>query len=84
MSADHAVEHAGELIGIGAAAGAADGQILGEEILEFADPGLPHRDADADFVIGAANPVEFLRVESVALADQERIEGDAAANRADR
>src|SRR5437763_17016469 len=52
MSADHAVEHAGELIGVGAAAGAADGQIFANEILEFADPGLPHRDADADLVIG--------------------------------
>ena len=72
------------MIGIGAGAGAADGQVLGEEILEFGDAGLAHRDADADLVISAGNPVESLRIEGIALADEERIESDAAADRADR
>ncbi len=84
MRAEHAVEHARELIGIGAGAGAADRELLGEQVLEFGDAGILHRHADADFVIGAADPAEFLRVEGVALADQQRIEGDAAADRAER
>jgi hypothetical protein len=72
------------LVGVGAGAGAADGQVFGEEILEFGDAGLPHRDADADLVIGAADPVEFLRIEGIALADQQGIERNAAPDRADR
>ncbi len=83
MRAEHAVEHTRELIGIGAGAGATDGQVFDEEILEFCDAGLPQSDANADLVIGAADPVELLRVEGVALADQQRIEGNAAADRAD-
>ena len=84
MGAEHPVKHARELIGVGARAGSADGQLLGEEILELGDAGIASRHADADLVIGAADPAEFLRVERIALSDQERVEGDAAADGADR
>jgi hypothetical protein len=84
MRAEHVVEHARELIGVGAGAGAADGKLLGEQILEFGDAGILQRHTDADLVVGAAEPVEFLCIELVALADQERIEGDAAADGAER
>ena len=79
MRAQNAVEHARELIGVGAGAGAADGELLGEQVLEFGDAGILQRHADADLVVGAAEPVELDRVELIAFADQERIEGDAAA-----
>ena len=75
IGAEHAVEDARELVGIGARAGAADRELLGEEVVELGDAGTLHRHADADFVVGAADPGEFRGVERVALADQQRIEG---------
>src|SRR5262249_14748616 len=84
MRAKRAVEHARELIGVGAGAGAADRQLLDKQILELGDAGFPHCDADAYLVVGAADPIEFLRIEGVALSDQERIESNAAPDRADR
>ena len=84
MRPEHAVEHPRELIGVGAGAGAADRQFLGEQVLEFGNAGILYRHADADFVVGAADPAEFLRVERIGLADQQRIEGDAAAEGTER
>ena len=79
MGAQNAVEHARELIGVGAGAGAADGELLGEQVLEFGDAGILQCHADADLVVGTAQPVELDGVELIAFADQQWIEGDATA-----
>jgi hypothetical protein len=70
MCSEHIIENAGKLISVGAGAGTADRQLLGEQVLEFRDAGILHRETDADLIVGAAEPVKFLRVELVALADQ--------------
>ena len=56
----------------------------GQEVLEFHDLGaaVPHH-ADADLVIGAADPVEPVAVELRGLVAEQRIEAGAAADGAD-
>ena len=56
----------------------------GQEVVEFGDLGaaVPHH-ADADLVIGAADPVEPVAVELRGLVAEQRIEAGAAADGAD-
>jgi len=79
LGAEHGVEHRGELIGVVTGAGRADGERLRQHILEFADAGGSQRDADADLVIGAADPGEFRGVVSRARFAEQRIERGAPA-----
>src|SRR5262249_14951257 len=77
--AEHAVDDAGELVGVGGGAGAAHGQFVGQEIFKPGDLGasVPH-DADAHLVVGAADPVELGAVELRGLAAEQRIKAGTA------
>src|SRR5262245_16088553 len=59
LGAEHAVDDARELVGIGRRASAADAQLLREEVIELGSlaTAVPD-DADAHLVVGAADPVE--------------------------
>ena len=57
--AQHAVEDFGKLVCIGAAARAADHQLLLERILKRGDARRVPGDAHTDLIIHAADPVEF-------------------------
>ena len=60
LGAEHAVDDARELVGVGGRAGAADVELRGQQVFELGDLGaaVPHH-ADADLVVGAADPVEL-------------------------
>ena len=73
-----------ELVGVGRAAGAADDQLLGQQVLELGDAAGVPGDADADFVVGAADPGELGGVELRGLVAEQRIEAGAAADDAER
>src|SRR4051794_17599281 len=84
LGAEHVVENARELIRIGRRAGSAHRQLLGVELLELRDitrlvPGY----ADADLIIGAADPGELVAVELRLLVSEQRIEASAAADGAE-
>src|SRR5262249_50840032 len=84
LGAEHAVENARELVGVGTHRGAADGDLLGEQVLELLDArgGVP-RHAHAHLVVGAADPGELGAVELGALLAEDRIEPGAAADGGD-
>ena len=77
------VEQLGELVGICGCAAASDHQFLAQEILKPSNAGRVPCHTDADLVIGAADPGELPRVELGGLRAQQRIERDAARNRAE-
>ena len=84
LGPEHAVEDAGELVGVGGLAGAAHDQLLREHVFQLGDAAALPGDADADLVVGAANPGELVGLELRALGPQQRIEGGAAADGGDR
>ena len=83
LGAEHAVENAWELVGVGGLAGAADDQLLREHVFQLGDAAALPGDADADLVVGAADPGELVGLELRALGPQQRIEGGAAADGGD-
>src|SRR6185369_17734427 len=82
--AEHAVEHARELVGVGRLAGAADDQLLAQGVLEPGDAAALPGHADAYLVVGAADPGELVGLELRALGAEQRIEAGAAPDGADR
>src|SRR5258705_8810937 len=84
LGAKDAVDDPRALIGVGRGAGAADDQLAGHQVLEPRDAAGAPGDADADLVVGAADPVELRRVELCGLVAEQRIEAGAAADDAER
>src|SRR5689334_2194348 len=79
--AEHAIGETRELIGVIGWAVTADDQFLRECVFKFGDAGgVPGR-ADADFVVGAANPAEFRGVELSGCTAEKWIEGGTPAYR---
>src|SRR5205823_5798937 len=74
LGAEHAVDDTRKLVGVGRGAGAADDQLPRQQILEPGDAAGAPGDADADLVVGAADPVVFGRVELRRFVAQQRIE----------
>src|SRR5262249_53691484 len=83
LGAEHAIDDARELVGISRRSGAADYEFLGESVFDLVDAGGIPGNAGADFVVGAADPVELAGVELRRLIAEKRIEGGAARNGAD-
>src|SRR5262249_29619906 len=84
LGAEHAVDDARELVGVGGLAGAADDQFLRHDVFQLGDAARLPGDADADLVVGAADPGELVGLELRALGAEQRIEGGAAAEGGDR
>src|SRR5262245_1160956 len=84
LGAEQAVDDARELIGVSGRAGAADGQLLAHEVFELVDAGAVPRDADADLIVGAADPGVFGGVELRTLVSEQRIKASAAPDHPER
>ena len=73
----------GNLIVVAAAAGRTDDQFPLENLFKLRDAALAAGHADRHLVIGAADPVEFGRLDRAGGLTDQGIEGDAAGERAD-
>src|SRR5262249_32129052 len=83
LRSENAVDDFRQLVVIAAAAGRADDQLTVEDLLECCDSTLAPRRADRNLVVGAAEPVEFRRLDDPSRLAEQRIERDAARERAD-
>src|SRR5262249_55066189 len=83
LGAQNAIHDPGKLIVISAGAGRTNDELLVENLIELGDAALTPRRADGNLVIGAAEPVEFCRLNDPTGLAQQGIERDTTRECAD-